>query len=229
MAGRQIFTNTIDAQLRLEYDADSFADFEVDVNGDLAIIAARVGIGVVPTNKFTVLDDSGNAAVFVQQDGAGDLLALVAGANEFRVTNSGEVQAGGGVLEPTTEGDWIPAFVAAGGGTITGNVLTGSWIKIGRKVTVHCVATVLSVSSPLGELQITGLPFINASGNKYSAQVSVRAGSMAAGATGMIQGFIRNNTSTVAFNRFEAGAEADLAPHIQAGSFIQFTATYFTV
>lgn len=200
------------------------------VEDDVEIEDGRMGVGVAPTNKVTILDSSASAIVSARQDGAGDLIVLLAGASErFRVTNAGVVQAGGGVLPPSTAGDWTPAFVAAGGGTITGDVVVGSYVKIREQVTVHCVATVLSVSSPLGELQISGLPFINATGNKFSAQAAVRAGGMAAGATGMIQGFIRNNTSSVAFTRFVAGAEADLAPHIQAGSFVQFTATYFTV
>jgi hypothetical protein len=121
-------------------------------------------------------------------------------------------------------------------GTITLNVSakTLHYVKIGRVVILTGHLGVDSVSSPSGELKITGLPFLQgnyppASIYSYMASVSVYANGLAATATTAIQGLIEteNGQTKIYLSKFVAGQQADLAGDIIPGTQFQITAIYF--
>ncbi len=138
--------------------------------------------------------------------------------------------AGANVLDDYEEGTWTAAFTAGTSGTITINnsYKTGSYTKIGRQVTLTGYLIVSSVSTPVGLLSITGIPFTNASGDSYVPSVSLASRNLLATGTTMMQGFIASGGSTIVIEHFTAGAAGDAAADTQAGTAFMVLVTYFT-
>ena len=65
------------------------------------------------------------------------------------------------LLDDYEEGTWTPSLTASTSGTITLSLPTDSmrYTKVGRLVNISGGITVSSVSSPVGDLRLTGLPF----------------------------------------------------------------------
>ena len=65
------------------------------------------------------------------------------------------------MLDDYEEGTWTPSLTASTSGTITLSLPTDSmrYTKVGRLVNISGGITVSSVSSPVGDLRLTGLPF----------------------------------------------------------------------
>ena len=84
-------------------------------------------------------------------------------------TLSGGVYVGGtsaaNYLDDYEEGTWTPAYVSAGGGSVTMSIQTGKYAKIGNTVFVSCRVSTASISSPVGNVTISGLPFTSLSGD----------------------------------------------------------------
>jgi len=77
------------------------------------------------------------------------------------------------LLDHYEEGTWVAAFTAGTSGSITilSSTVTGYYTRIGNLVTVKGRFEVDSVSSPIGELAITGLPFAAANPSGDAAAI----------------------------------------------------------
>jgi len=144
-------------------------------------------------------------------------------------TPDGSGTVGSEILNDYEEGTWDAAFISTTG-TVTIN--TGSnrcrYTKIGRLVTVQGFIEVTSVSSPTGNLIISGLPFTIATvteGDTYSA-ASICADALEVTAIGQIVGFGSPNSTYIYLYRYQAGVLIGLAPSAKAGSQFFFTLTY---
>ena len=128
------------------------------------------------------------------------------------------------------EGDWTAGFVCGTSGTITINnsYKTGAYVKIGRMVTVTGQFRAASVSSPVGVLTITGLPFACGNDNKYRVSVSVYADGLEATAITSLEGSVLLNTTTIEIDHFAAGVAGVAAADVKAGTDFYISATYFT-
>jgi hypothetical protein len=131
-------------------------------------------------------------------------------------------------LDDYEEGTWTAAFVPTGSGSITLNASfqTGSYVKIGKLVTVTGIFLVSSVSSPVGALTITGLPFLNGGANSHRAAAAIWASGLAAGATTSIVGRILTSESRIFIEKYAAGSSAALAGDVIASSEIYLSMTY---
>jgi len=133
---------------------------------------------------------------------------------------------GANTLNDYEEGEWTATFTCGTSGTITlATQNKGSYIQIGRTVTVSGQFIVASVSSPVGSLTINGLPFSGGANSKFRNAVAISSDSLTSGATTSLQGFIQG-TATIIVSKFAAGATSNLAGDIQAGSNIFINATY---
>jgi len=133
---------------------------------------------------------------------------------------------GANTLNDYEEGEWTASFVCGTSGTITlASQNKGSYIQIGRTVTISGQFIVASVSSPVGSLTINGLPLSGGVNAKFRNAVAISSESLTAGATTSLQGFIQG-TATIIVSKFAAGATSNLAGDIQAGSNIFINATY---
>ena len=112
---------------------------------------------------------------------AGRLLVGLTSAN----TSGGVLQISNGITFPATqsastdantlddyeEGSWTAAVVPASGSVTMGNS-TCRYVKIGNVVTVNGYISISSVSSPSGQVTITGLPFSSNVSTAYWAGFS---------------------------------------------------------
>jgi hypothetical protein len=133
---------------------------------------------------------------------------------------------GANTLNDYEEGEWTATFTCGTSGTITlATQNKGSYIQIGRTVTVSGQFVVASVSSPVGSLTINGLPLSGGVNAKFRNAVAISSDSLTSGATTSLQGSIQG-TATITVSKFAAGATSNLAGDIQAGSSIFVNATY---
>lgn len=83
--------------------------------------------------------------------------------------------AGGGatssLLDDYEEGTWTPAYEFSTSGTATMSSQNGYYTKIGNQVTVWFQVNTASISSPTGDLTITGLPFTSNVNNRAGASI----------------------------------------------------------
>ena len=126
------------------------------------------------------------------------------------------------------EGDWTAGFTCGTSGTITINAKTGHYVKIGKQVTAVGYFTVTSVSSPVGQLTLSGLPFTCGSNNKYYAGVSIIAQGLEVTAVTSIVGAVEVGTTNITIYKYAAGAITALAGDVKGGSMFIISATYFT-
>lgn len=78
---------------------------------------------------------------------------------------------------------------------------------------------VSSVSSPLGALNLNGLPISAGSGTKFYSSVTIRASGLNAGTYTSLQGFVIENSNIVRIEGFSsAGASIQLAPSVIANT-----------
>lgn len=135
-------------------------------------------------------------------------------------------------LDDYEEGTWEAALACGTSGTITlvatDNLM--SYTKVGRAVTLCGLVVVDSVSSPVGALTMTGLPFTSMAGAENNARtvVAIRGNGLeATGATSMV-GLIVGGSNVITIQHFAAGVCGDAAADIKAGSSVMINVTYFT-
>ena len=171
---------------------------------------------------------------FTTTIGVGAATPSTSGAGiTFPATQSASTDAN--TLDDYEEGTWTATMLASLSGTITiGAGNQGFYTKVGRVVTVCGQFDVASVSSPVGEWQILGLPFpnlnaVNGNNSDNYFSVSIFADGLAVTAITTMEGYIAGNASTkIQIGKFSAGAYSGCAPSVKANSYCFITATYFT-
>jgi len=144
--------------------------------GSIASVGGLIQFGQGNANlKFSNASD-----VITPANGSGSNNdnALDLGSSSARFKDlylSGGVYLGGtgsaNKLDDYEEGTWTPVYSALGGGSIgTSTVTSGYYVKVGKMVQISFQIASGSLSSPSGEIQITGLPFT------ASSQTDNRAG-----------------------------------------------------
>jgi len=158
------------------------------------------------------------------------VLSIPYGQIQFPATQNASANAN--TLDDYEEGSWDAAFTAGTSGTITigfgGNYNKGFYTKVGRLVTVTGDFYVASVSSPVGVLRLTGLPFPCTNDLRAYAGVAIYPFGLAVGAITSIVGCINGNTSSILIAKFSTGTVSDLAGDMQTGAEFRISATYMT-
>jgi len=135
---------------------------------------------------------------------------------------------GANTLNDYEEGEWTATFACGTSGTITldSGINKGTYIQIGRTVTITGYFKVTSVSSPTGSLKINGLPFSGgAAFFKFRNSVTIAGEGLETTATTALQGTIQGEAK-ILMTKFAAGVSSDLASGIKANSEIWVNATY---
>ncbi len=130
-------------------------------------------------------------------------------------------------LDDYEEGTWTPGLLCGTSGTIT--VDTGAslclYTKIGRFVSLTGYVSVTSVSSPVGRLRLTGLPFSQVTGGRPVGTIYTTTTNAYTGIP-----ICLGNEATAIFIDRNAGTGADpatdLAAAIKAATEFYFTFTY---
>jgi hypothetical protein len=138
----------------------------------------------------------------------------------FPATQSASTDAN--TLDDYEEGTWSATLTPTISGSITVGSNTGWYVKVGNLVTVGVNIFMSSVSSPVGQVQINGLPFTSVSGN--SKRPAVAAGGLVLTSyLGAVSGQIAANSSTAILVVNDQGNWANT---IGVSSQIQFMASY---
>jgi hypothetical protein len=213
------------------FDIDTLAGKKLRLNksGNQIIMgtAAPVLVGsVTEDGTSNPLQVTGNQSIT-----SGDLVFRTAGKGiDFSATSNGSGTTSSELLNDYEEGTWTPTFTASTSGTITVNTTAGyseaRYTKIGRQVTVSGTFTVLSVSSPVGEWRIQGLPFTSEAGAGKRSAVSVFADALETTATTSIVGYVDPSVTYITLYKYAAGAVSNMAADVKAGSYVFLTATY---
>lgn len=138
---------------------------------------------------------------------------------DFSVTSSGSGTMTSELLADYEEGTWTPVLTPSTSGTITITSPTNSmtYTKVGRVVTISGIINITSVSSPVGDLRLTGLPF--SSGTSAAGSIfifgfgisSVVTAYQAAIDTGLpttvlIRGYLNGSQITTVSNNVQAAS-----------------------
>ena len=131
------------------------------------------------------------------------------------------------LLADYEEGTFTPSLVPSTSGSITLTTAAAKYTKVGRAVTVTGICEVASVSSPVGTLQLQGLPFANSADASSRSSGAIYATSLAVTATTSIMSRIIPSESQIRIEKFAAGSAAAMAGDVQTNTIIQFNLTYF--
>jgi hypothetical protein len=126
-------------------------------------------------------------------------------------------------------GGQIVALLATTSGTITLRQAfqTLAYTKIGRVVALTGVLQVESVSSPVGILRLSGLPFPAAAGYENYSGFGIYAGGLAAQAETSLIGAVLGGTQVADFYRYYAGNITNIAEDVLVNSTFVLGITYF--
>ena len=141
----------------------------------------------------------------------------------FPATQSASSDAN--TLDDYEEGSWTPGMTPSSSGAINLNYsyTSGKYTKVGRLVVCTASIYVSSVSSPSGNLYITGLPFTI--GAPSSAGSSWQNGFTSSANNLVLR--IDNSSTQVLVQGFSSGSVAAAAPWVQTGTEMNLTITYF--
>jgi hypothetical protein len=173
---------------------------------------------------------------------SGVMFSTVGGTERMRITSDGYARlsaTSGGIqfngdtaaanaLDDYEEGTWTMGISFGGASSgVTYSDNTGTYTKIGRKVTVNGWLNLALKGSSVGAARITGLPFTTtASYSNYSA-ISFRATSISY--VGLITGFPEVSSTTILLEEMgESGTNTVLRDtDFSNGSSIMISLTYF--
>lgn len=139
---------------------------------------------------------------------------------EFPATQSPSTNAN--TLDDYEEGTFDAAFSSTGGSiTIDPNYTKMMYTKIGRLVTITGQVRVSAISSPTGEVAITGLPFTNTSSPQQAPSSTCFVQAVNTGAFDVFTGTIAFGQSKIVLNKLSGGVFSDIAANVTNTS--QFT------
>jgi hypothetical protein len=154
----------------------------------------------------------------------GDLVIGTAGSG---IDFSANANAPGMTSETLTwyeEGTWTPSLVPGTSGSISLSTANGRYTRIGNVVTVVAVVVSNGVSSPVGELRLSGLPF--AVGGNGGGSFSPFAYGLAATATTSLVGNPSALASYAVISKYAAGGVSNLAADVQNGTGMYISFSY---
>ena len=144
--------------------ANSSADdlvVEVNNNGGISILTPN---DKTPTIAFGDPEDSDVGRIYYRHS-SNSMEFFTNGEEELRILSGGGITFNGdtaaaNALDDYEEGTWTIAVVCNSGSvTVNTSYNTGQYTKIGRQVSISGAFTASSVSSPSGQVTITGMPF----------------------------------------------------------------------
>jgi hypothetical protein len=183
----------------------------------------------------TADDDRGG----ILYNNTSDYLYFLSNAQErLRILSGGGITFNGdtataNALDDYEEGTWTPVYTPANNSftTMTMNVVSATYTKIGRQVTARAYITTneVVVGTASGGLNIDGLPFTSASGNDGFSSVSI--GYVTNWGTVPNTGYVRSNNTEIRLRR-STGANDSSPSDLTTGATanqnqIMITATYF--
>ena len=198
------------------------------VDGKLCVAGATAAGNAIVQTYLTVAA----ASTRVTADGRYAIgLDGAAGATErVSVTVNGLTfngdTAAANALDDYEEGTWTPVFTMGTSGTITMDTVLGRYTKVGNLVTCTGFANIASVSSPVGELRLGGLPFTTGSGADAAVNLFIYNFGNTTALTAY-QGLIAASLNYAIIRGYNNGAQVqDIGANVIGGAGMIFTITY---
>lgn len=155
----------------------------------------------------------------------GGVLDLITGQLKFPATQNASADAN--TLDDYEEGDVVVAFATTSGSiTIAASRKTLSYTKIGRRVSLNGLLGVDSVSTPGGNIQITGLPFTRLSGDKGISSNGIKVEGLAVTVVGSVTVDVTADATVATIQKLSAGTSAALAPDVSSSSCFYVSLSY---
>jgi hypothetical protein len=196
-----------------------------DTNGNL--VFQTNGTTTALTLSTAQLATFAGKASFPSTIGVGGATAAASGSGvSFPATQSASSDVN--TLDDYEEGTWTAAITCGTSGTITldPSYNTLRYTKVGRVVALTGFIYVSAVSSPVGTVTVTGLPFVNGAANGNVTGVSVYIYGLNTASNLMIG--IDKSSSSINTRTFSAGAvTTSIAGYFFATSGFYLNLTYF--
>lgn len=149
-----------------------------------------------------------------------DISGAAAGQIKFPATQNASADAN--TLDDFEKGNWTPTATPITSGTITLSSSSGKYTKKGREVSLAGQLVVASASSPVGILNLGGLPFAGPSGG---VPCSIYINGMTGMTTSIFQGTIVG-TSIYIYELISGGSSSTAANRFTTSSELQVSITY---
>ena len=173
------------------------------------------GIVIIPNNPLQVATTIG----------VGTAPATSGAGISFPATQSASSDAN--TLDDYEEGTWTPTLSASTSGTITTTDRSGTYTKVGNIVTVQGYFNVASVSSPVGDFRVGGLPFTaNATYGFGSASIQPYGFAITTTVTAYYALQVTNVTYFTIRGFLNGDQVSNIANNVKASTGMQFTVTY---
>ena len=157
--------------------------------------------------------------------GVGGATPSASGAGiTFPATQSASSNAN--TLDDYEEGTWTPAFNPSSSGSITGGTVYATYTKIGRVVSIQVfMGGTWVISSPTGQLRITGLPFAAPAVTSGISAFGVAPYSMNAGVDSISAETDISQARLIVFC-FSNGVRIDVSTYIKTDTQLLIGGTY---
>jgi len=173
------------------------------------------GIGIHSANNANgaifFSDPDSQLSGQVEYSHNGDYMIFVTGAGVRGRFDSDGLKFGGdsaaaNALDDYEEGSWTPAFNMSSGsvGYDTTNS-TGSYTKVGSLVCVVAAINLSSVSSPSGNLAVSGLPYNAGPGEKFVSAISISLLRNLSTNFTIVRGYVSNNGNVITLHTGATG------------------------
>lgn len=203
-------------------DTCYYAIAEVDANG-IRTGPFEIGKGTYSAantlTRTTVLASSNAGAAVnfsagtkqVWIDAPATVLQNLAGNGQIAFPATQNASADANTLDDYEEGSFTPTITSSGGGTPTYTTQVGRYTKIGNRVMFSARVDLATVGSlAAGDVSMAGLPFATQNTAGLSHSFAVFAANLAATAATQVQTIAVHNSSTVALQKYAAGAATAL-------------------
>jgi subtilisin family serine protease len=142
-------------------------------------------------------------------------------------TSSVITTIGGGSVGLCTKGT-ATLGISLGSGSATLDINAVNYQQCADTVTFGGLLRIGTISSPGGQVTITGLPVAAVGGNLGYSACSVYGDSLAATATTALQARVVPGATTFTIDKFAAGSQANLGGDLLVHSLLTINCTYFT-
>ena len=131
-------------------------------------------------------------------------------------------------LDDYEEGTWTPVLTDGTNNVSSYYYQYGSYIKVGRMVTINCTISVFNKGSITGSVYITGLPFTSGVINSVFEQNILAAKVFALGSNNYAVGVIDTSSTIIgAYLIFNGGQGSVQASNISGGTQLFYSGTYW--
>ena len=188
------------------------------------------GLDMRTINNVVVLSDGdGTLILNAQKDASIALQGAITKAGigiTFPATQSASTDAN--TLDDYEEGTWTPVLTDGVNNVASYYYQFGSYIKVGRMVTINCTISVFNKGSITGGVYITGLPFTSGIISSGFEENILAAKVFPLGSTNYAVGGIGTSSTTIAAYTVINGSQGSVqASQISGGSQLFYSGTYW--